>query len=376
MKAIYGILLFLSLNLPAQEGTRNLGMIKVHDQGNLGFHGNLVNDGIFNDNQGLIGFYSDQSITVSGLFPTIFNDIEFITEQGIQLAISMEVENNANFVQGHIRTPRTDSFTSLQFLSESFYTGTTDITKVDGYASIQNKQQFTFPVGDTQQLRPLVLLSDSENPVAHCAYFYSNPDDFPLLNSVSRENTLQQISRYEFWRLEGSVPSTIQISWNERSQMASMANNLDEIVVVGWSKTNNQWENLGAGSIGDPLNGIAFSTSFVPDDYEALTFGILDIPLEIPDLANYLLTPNGDGINDFLHIDELALSTDNWVRIYDRNGMLVFEKHNYINEFNGYANKGDVVLNRSNGLPQGVYFYLVVMNDLDLEYQGYLYLAR
>jgi len=376
MKAIYGILLFVSLNLTAQEGTRNLGMIKVHDQGNLGFHGNLVNDGIFNDNQGLVGFYSEQSIIVSGLFPTIFNDSEFITEQGIQLAISMEVQNNANFVQGDIRTPKTDSFTSLQFLSESFYTGTTDIAKVDGYASIQNKQQFTFPVGDIQQLRPLVLLSESENPVAHCAYFFSNPDEFPSLNSLNRENTLQQISRHEFWRLEGSVPSTIQISWNQRSQMPNMADTIDEITVVGWNKINYQWENLGAGAVGTLSDGVAVSTLFVPDDYEAITFGTLDMPEAIPDLDNYLLTPNGDGINDFLHIDELALSNDNWVRIFDRNGMLVFEKYNYTNQFRGYANKGDVVLNRNNGLPQGVYFYMVVMEDLGLEYQGYLYLAR
>ena len=102
MKTIYGILLFLSLNLPAQEGTRNLGMIKVHDQGNLGFHGNLVNDGVFNDNQGLVGFYSDRSIMISGLFPTIFNDTEFITEQGLQLVVSMKVENNAT---SKINTP-------------------------------------------------------------------------------------------------------------------------------------------------------------------------------------------------------------------------------------------------------------------------------
>ena len=376
MKAIYGILLFLSLNLPAQEGARSLGMIKVHDQGNLGFHGNLVNDGVFNDNQGLVGFYSDRSIMISGLFPTIFNDTEFITEQGLQLVVSMKVENNANFVQGDILTPRTDSFTSLQFLSESFYTGANNMSKVDGYASIQNKQQFTFPVGDAQQLRALALHSESVNPVAHCAYFFLNPDDFPSFNSLNRENTLQQISRHEFWRLEGSVPSTIQISWNERSQMASMAKNVDEIVVVGWSKANNQWENLGAGSIGNLSDGFALSSPFVPDDYEALTFGIVDITTEIPDLANYLLTPNGDGINDFLHIDELALSNNNWLRIYDRNGMLVFEKYNYTNEFRGYANKGDVVLNRSNGLPQGVYFYLVMMEDLGLEYQGYLYLDR
>jgi hypothetical protein len=34
------------------------------------------------------------------------------------------------------------------------------------------------------------------------------------------------------------------------------------------------------------------------------------------------------------------------------------------------------VLNRQAGLPQGIYFYLVRMLDLDAEYQGFLYLNR
>jgi gliding motility-associated-like protein len=93
-------------------------------------------------------------------------------------------------------------------------------------------------------------------------------------------------------------------------------------------------------------------------------------------LDNYVLTPNGHGINNYLNIDGLALSKNNWVRIFDRNSMLVFEKYNHTNEFRGYANKGDVVLDRNNGLPQGVYFYFVVMDDLGPEYQGDSYLAR
>ncbi|MBW8242001.1 gliding motility-associated C-terminal domain-containing protein [Muricauda oceani] len=376
MKTIYGIFLLWFLNLPAQEGTRNLGMLKIHDQGAIGFHGNLTNDGIFDDNQGLAGFYSLQSISLTGLFPPRFMDLEFFTEEGLQLEVSLEAENNINFIQGDVKTPRTDAFVSLRFYDGSFHTGTTNISKVDGYVSVKNKPEFIFPVGDDQQLRALILQSESINTAANCAYFYSDPANLTSIGTNTRENMLMRISPTEFWRLEGTVPSTIQISWNQRSRMPAMANSVDEITVVGWSKTNNRWENLGTGAVGNLTEGVAFTTTFIPDDYEAITFGTLNAPEDIPDLDNYLLTPNGDGINDFLNIDELALSNDNWVRIYDRNGMLVFEMHNYTDEFTGYANKGDVVINRNNGLPQGVYFYLVSLDDLGLEYQGYLYLAR
>lgn len=134
--------------------------------------------------------------------------------------------------------------------------------------------------------------------------------------------------------------------------------------------------NLGSTAVGNLSQGFATSSTFVPNDYEALTFGSLLIPEIFPYLGNHLLTPNGDGVNDFLHFEELAQSPNNRVRIFDRNGLLVFEKKNYSQEFNGYANTGDVVINRKQGLPNGVYFYLVDMDDLELEYQGYLYLAR
>ncbi len=310
------------------------------------------------------------------MFPPTFNDLEFFTDNGLQLNVSLEVKNNTNFIQGNVQTPKMDAFTSLRFLSDSFYTGTNNISKVDGYVSITNKESFIFPVGDSEQLRPLILQSESINTLANCAYFFSDFNDSHLLNTNNRENSLRQISNKEFWRLDGSVPSTIQISWNQRSQLMDIANNIDEIVVVGWSIAANQWENLGLGAVGNLSEGIAISKTIVPDEYAAITFGTLHAPEEISDLDNYLVTPNGDGINDFLEIDELALSPNNHVRIYARNGMLVFEKYNYTNEFTGYATEGDLVLNRNSGLPQGVYFYLISLNDLDLEYQGYLYLAR
>ena len=94
------------------------------------------------------------------------------------------------------------------------------------------------------------------------------------------------------------------------------------------------------------------------------------------DLSNYLVTPNGDGDNDFLKIPELEQFPNNHMRIYTRNGQLVFDQINYTNQFNGYANQGDVVINRKKGLPSAVYFYLVTLDDLNMEYQGFLYLKN
>ena len=80
-------------------------------------------------------------------------------------------------------------------------------------------------------------------------------------------------------------------------------------------------------AVGDLSTGFVASETFVPDDYEALTFGTMDVPADFLTLENYLVTANGDGINDVLIIPELLeLSPNNHLKIYNRFGSLVFEQ--------------------------------------------------
>jgi len=153
--------------------------------------------------------------------------------------------------------------------------------------------------------------------------------------------------------------------------------------VAGWSKAGNRWENLGANPVMGTLEeGAVTSDSFVPDDYEIITLGISKVPFEplslniLTSLDNYFVSVNGDGINDSFFIPELEDSPNNLVQIYDRYGLKVFEKANYRDEFVGVANVGDFILNKDKGLPEGIYFYTIYSIDSDLNYQGFLYLAR
>jgi gliding motility-associated-like protein len=265
-------------------------------------------------------------------------------------------------------------------MQEAFYTGETDATKVDGYAAITNKQSFTFPVGDARQLRPLILNSEGVNTFAKCAYFRedpNNPSTFPSFPTTARAQTIAAVSSAEFWRLEGSVPSTVSLSWNPQSNLAAIAANLNSVTLMGWSKSAGRWLSLGQeGAGGDLDNGFVSSAPFVPDEYEIITFGSLAEPTDILSLDNYLLTPNGDGVNDFLEIIELEQSPHNKISIFDRNGLKVFEMVNYTNEFTGTANVDNLVINKKQGLPEGIYFYVIRMDDLGLNYQGFLYLER
>ncbi|MCW5517612.1 gliding motility-associated C-terminal domain-containing protein [Muriicola sp. Z0-33] len=380
MKKILHILFFIGTICQAQTGLYNSGNLRIHDQGQLGFHTHLINNGTFDDNLGLAGFYGSSTLSVSGAFMPILYDIEIATDAFVDLETSVNVLNNANFIVGNFNTPRAQPDIYLNFIQNAFSAGEADASKVDGYARITDIQNFTFPVGDASQLRPLILNSDTTNSTAKCAYFLedpNNPSTFPPFSTDIKPRTISAISTVEFWRLEGTVPSTISISWNARSNLASLATEVEQVTIMGWNKSAGSWLSLGNEALGGDLTtGFVSSTTFVPDDYELITFGILAEAEDILTLDNYILTPNGDGINDVLVIPELDLSPNNSIQIFDRLGLKVFDMVNYQDEFAGISNVDNFVINREKGLPEGIYFYLITMDDLGLNYQGFLYLER
>ena len=369
-------LLFACKLCLAQTALYNAGNIRIHDGGNLGFHTDLINDSPFSENLGLAGFYGDQNLQVTGALAPSFYDLEIVNSAGVFLNIPVNVENNGNFVIGDFQTSRVTSDAYLNFVSNSFYSGENDASKVDGYAATSGTSNFVFPVGDDQLLRTLRLNASSSVDFAKCAYFFQDPNSLGF-NPAIRTETLANISESEFWRLEGSYLATITLSWNTRSNMGAIAPDLNFITIVGWNLSQQQWISLGNVSVsGDLNNGIISSAAFIPDDYGAITFGSLAEPTEILVLGNFWISPNNDGINDVLLIPELELSPNNKLEIFDRNGVRVFEQENYRDEFQGFANTGSWILNPDQGLPTGIYYYTAELYDLDLSYQGFLYLER
>ncbi|MGB5691605.1 MAG: gliding motility-associated C-terminal domain-containing protein [Flavobacteriaceae bacterium] len=380
MRIIITSILLFGLNASAQTALYNSGNFRIHDQGQIGFHTDFVNNGPFDENLGLAGFYGNQPIDISGALMPVLFDAEIANATGVNLSIALSVINNTNFVTGDFIAPKDQIDIAYNFLDNAFTVGESDNSKINGYAVINNKQSFAFPVGDEVHLRSLILNSEAVNNLARCAYFFedpNNPSTFPPFDTRLKPRTIEAVGTTEFWRLEGDVSSAISLSWNPRSDMAALVPEVERITIMGWSKTAGRWLPLGTARVqGDLDNGVVDSNPFIPNEYEIITFGNLAEPADILTLDNYLITPNGDGINDVLVIEELAESPNNSLRLYDRNGLLVFEMINYRDEFRGFSNVGNLVLNRDQGLPEGIYYYLISMDDLDLNFQGFLYLER
>jgi gliding motility-associated-like protein len=84
------------------------------------------------------------------------------------------------------------------------------------------------------------------------------------------------------------------------------------------------------------------------------TFSIECLPL-IDVVAPQFLSPNGDGLNDTWLLQNTAQYPELEVKIFNRWGNLVYEAEPYLNNWNGWSDKG----NPDGPLPAATYFYYI-----------------
>ncbi len=73
----------------------------------------------------------------------------------------------------------------------------------------------------------------------------------------------------------------------------------------------------------------------------------------------YGFSPNGDGINDTLFIDDLDEYPNNLISVYNRSGKLVYQKKGYDNSWTGTSSE----VSSGSKLPVGAYLLLLDLND-------------
>jgi len=339
---------FFSQSGKSQTAFHNFGNVQIHDEGQIGFHIDLENDGTFNENLGLAGFYNeDNPLTISGTEIPRFFDMDVAVDNNLFLEISTEVSNGLNYIIGDVITPRNNPNISLDYLSNAFFVSEDDLRLTDGYASFTGNDAFSFPIGDDNKLRPLQTPLQSGNPKFSAAYFNEDPN----------------------------FPSTFTTSFDtnnsEGSDINVLVDDLLNLRVVGWSIAENQWKDLGnVDFTGNVNTGTVTSTSFVPNAYEIITFGSL---IGSDGIIVYNgISPNGDGKNDVFVIEGVELFR-NTLKIYNRWGRTVYDVQNYKNDWNGFTNK-KVLVGDSKKLPVGTYFYVLNLPEENKEYAGWLYI--
>src|SRR5690606_34766195 len=90
-----------------------------------------------------------------------------------------------------------------------------------------------------------------------------------------------------------------------------------------------------------------------------LTIRVVDPASDLPVRVHPVISPNGDGINEFLMIEAVTDYPENRVTIFNRNGTLLWEASGYDN--NRVAFRG--ISTGQQLLPAGTYFYIVEVKD-------------
>ncbi len=385
MKLVNTLILFFFgiASFYGQTALHNFGNMQIHESGQVGFHTNLINDGMFNQNLGLVGFYHDTaSLSISGTqIPRFFN-AETMVDNHLYLYVNTEIENTFSYLQGDVVTPRENPNVSLDFLSTSSYLLENDVRLVDGYASILGNQGFTFPIGDDDKLRPLILPSQTNTINFKAAYFNEDPNypsTFPSFNTAASEATITKVSIDEFWDFNGTEATQITLTWDTDSDIDELVSDLTFLRVVGWSVTDNEWKNLGNVQTTGNLNeGTITSLAFVPDQYQSITFGTINDDAIVVGTSGIVIhntfSPNGDGKNDTFFIEDIELFESS-LKVYNRWGRLVYEAKNYANDWDGTSNFG-IVVNKGRKLPTGTYFYVLELPTEEEEISSWLYIVN
>jgi len=96
--------------------------------------------------------------------------------------------------------------------------------------------------------------------------------------------------------------------------------------------------------------------------------------------VNQMVTPNGDGRNDFLFIRGVQSVPNNSLKIFNRWGVAVYEGANYNNQNNVFdgRSKGRSTVGSGDHLPAGVYFYIFEYQkeQKNITDSGYLYISN
>ena len=96
---------------------------------------------------------------------------------------------------------------------------------------------------------------------------------------------------------------------------------------------------------------------------------IVDLCLEdLPDPVPQIITPNGDGINDYWEVTHVDYFENNKLEIFNRWGNKVYSAKPYHNQWNGKSDSGA-------DLPDGTYYFILELGN-GLSHTGYIIIHR
>lgn len=338
---------------------QNTNTAEFVNEGDVYFFGDI-------DNAGMFDFESSNATTylagnelqkISGSSPFYNYNLTVENTSGAMNAIAvsgqLEVANELTLTQGIVNT--TESGGQLILSSNARVSGASHDSHVDGFVEKLGNTSFTFPVGDEGFYRNANL--ENQSGAYRIRYVYQDSlNPYPSKRRIGNAFFMSD----EYWVVQNDNTEEVRVtlSWDETTTtLARVVSNPEAIRMVRWNFEQEAWM-LQEATV-DVLNRTVSSIQNI-NDSEMAVFNIAgaDLDIILPDgvIVWNALSPNGDGKNDYLFIEQIDQLPNNTLKIYNRWGAEIFSTSNYDtvgNVFRGYAKGQDRFL------PSGTYFYVL-----------------
>ncbi|MEQ7799547.1 gliding motility-associated C-terminal domain-containing protein [Pedobacter sp. ASV1-7] len=190
---------------------------------------------------------------------------------------------------------------------------------------------------------------------------HNNTVIWPKYNSIqrmyrfSRPATFQGelAINYENLELNGNEAKNLLLAYSKTT-----SNNFKDFLLVKESVVNDEERSIGQ----------LFTNNIMLSDLTAVSSDIPGIAPYTDLIANNMITPNGDGVNDTWIVKNIHLYPNNELKIYDREGRLVYETFGYNNTWGGLFN--------GNPLPEDTYYYVLFLDSGKGKKTGFISIVR
>ncbi|APA93673.1 MULTISPECIES: gliding motility-associated C-terminal domain-containing protein [Myroides] len=369
--------------------TNTASGVFVND-GSIYYYKDFTNDGYY----GISSFTKSSStffiLSNSGLAKRIagnslasFYNIEFSSElNGIAFDLSnnIDISGLAHFKNGIVKVDSTKNRATsvskgmVTFLAGAQHENVGNHSYIEGKVEKIGNENFEYPIGDQNFYRAASIGAPQDVLDAVVAEYKLNDAAF-FADRKLGTGVVKEVNTKEYWKLEGKLKEEetviLSLTWDENTTLPSLLKNPEkELHIIRWDEKQKIWVDEGG--------VVDMSTRTVTTPAKIKKFGYFTLGTVHDDWILYdgvviynLVTPNGDGKNDYFIIDNIQKYPNNRVEIYNRWGVKVFETTQYdpngdgsSNVFAGYSD-GKITIDKKKKLPSGTYYYIVTYEYKD-----------
>ena len=319
---------------------------------------------------------------IAGANPSYFYNVQLNnnsnTNNAIDIIGMVSIENEAVFNAGIVNTISNNGRFILKNTARAVNMNA--VSFVDGFVEKEGGSDFIFPIGDANFYRyAAISFPATSNAIFRGRYVFQDKEN--LYPTDLRMGNLKQIDDTEYWVVESMLSNEavlLTLSWDEFTTTPfDLVDGQDTALrIVRWNPIDKSWRV--AGGVADALNK-TITTRAVIDGKAVFTIGRVNEAAILPgEVVVYnAVSPNGNGQNDYLFIENIQSLPNNTVQVYNRWGTKVFETTNYDTTGNVFRGQSKSI---DDTLPAGTFFYIISYTYTEdtetkrLEKAGFLYL--